>query len=503
MSRDLLRHLGASALAELDELGISEPVAAPVVEAPTGSLLDFVPRISPEFQSPVHLAPLARELERARHEPVRLLVSSPPRHGKTELLLHFVALVLKDDPSKQFAYVTHTDRLAKKKSAKARSLAIRAGVRISSDSSAKHDWRTGVRDGGLWATSRDGGLTGEGFHFLLIDDLVKDRAAAESAVEREADHAWFKGTAFNRVEPTGSIIVNHTRWHDDDLIGRLAKEGGWTVVNLPAILDDGTPLWPGRWTLERLGEIRAQSEYDWLSLYMGTPRSRSGRLFEGVKTYTEAPKELRIAIGVDLAYTAKTSSDWSVAVVLGEANDRWYVLRVVRRQVRADEFAGELLKLKRLYPTAVFRLYGSTTEIGSADLLKLLGVPISGVIATHDKYVRAQPVAVAWKAGKVLLPAQPPPGMTPEELGEFIRVVNGFTGVGDLEDDDVDALAPAYDLLPGKIVVRSPAIGSPEWMAAETERMREAARTTAERDRMARQNPAAFNVRDPFLGGRR
>jgi predicted phage terminase large subunit-like protein len=431
------------------------------VEDAPDSLLDFIPQTSPKFVAPVHLQPLVEVLERSRHAPVRVVVSTPPRHGKTELLLHYMAWLLAHDPSHQIAYATHTDRLARMKSGKARGLAITAGVPISSDSNSKSDWRTGVDEGGVWATSTGGAIVGLGFKTIIVDDPVKGRNDVESAVQRENDWDWFNGDLFNRLEPGGSIIVNMARWHEDDLSGRLIREG-WQHINLPAINDAGEALWPERWPVSALEEIRAKSEYDWVSLYQGTPRTREGKLFEGTKTYTELPKSLSIAIGIDLAYTAKTASDWSVAVVVGEHDGLWYVLDVVRRQTRAAEFAAELMKLTARHPAAPMRWYCSTTEMGSADLLRSMGVRrLAGELAVNDKYIRAQPVAAAWKAGRVLLPAQAP------WLAEFTRVVTGFTGIGDIEDDDVDALAAAFDLLPARPIVQKPKEGTAEWFREE------------------------------------
>lgn len=439
---------------------------------PPASLLDFVPALSPKFVAPTHLRPLADALERMRREPMRLVVSTPPRHGKTELLLHFIAWLLAHDPSEQIAYVTHTDRLARMKSGKARQLALAAQVPISTESNSKSDWRTGVGEGGVWATSTGGAIVGLGFGKIIVDDPVKGRNDVESAVQRESDWDWFNGDLFNRLEPGGSVIVNMARWHEDDLSGRLIREG-WEHINLPALSPAGAPLWPERWSLERLREIQSKSEYDWVSLYQGAPRTREGKLFDGTTTYSELPKALSVAIGVDLAYTAKTSADWSIAVVLGEHDGWWYLRGLVRRQVRADDFADDLVKLTASHPTAPVRWYCSTTEMGSADLLRKMGVRrLHGELAVNDKYIRAQPVAAAWKSGRVLLPADPRSvGIDPKDLAEFVRVVTGFTGVGDVEDDDVDALAAAFDLLPARAVPKKPDPGTPEWFAAEEAKM--------------------------------
>src|SRR5207253_2678807 len=139
--------------------------------------------------------------------------------------------------------------------------------------------------------------------------------------------SWLNSTAMPRVHPGASVIVVHTRWHEDDLIGRLEKKTDedddgnkvriWETVNLPAVREDGTPLWhkrPLKWLKRQRATI---GEYDWWSIYMGSPRRKGGELFKGLYFYepNDRPTSgFEIAIGVDLAYSEKKRADWSVAV---------------------------------------------------------------------------------------------------------------------------------------------------------------------------------------------
>lgn len=405
-------------------------------------LIDFIPMVSPRFEAPYHLVPLLTLIERATREPVRAVVSTPPRHGKTESLLHSIAWRLTRQPETQIAYISYAQRFAEKKSRKARDLARRAAVPLAEDSQSRADWRTGVDDGGVWATSINGSVTGEGFHLMIVDDPVKDRATAESSVERDNAWDWFTDTAYSRLEPDGSCIVNMARWHEDDLAGRLIKDG-WEAVRLPALDDAGNALWPERWPVERLRDIEETlGPYGWHSLYQGEPRSRDQRLFADVTMYESLPSTYRLSIGVDLAYTSKTHADWSVAVVLAESGGKCHVLDVVRQQADVPTFCQSLKTLHSIYPGARWLWYTSTTEKGLADTLRSqLGFPLIGEVAAADKFVRAQPVAAAWKAGNVLVPQRAP------WLSTFLSEVCGFTGVNDRHDDQVDALAAAFDVL--------------------------------------------------------
>src|SRR5688572_29858062 len=118
-------------------------------------LLDFVSAASPRFTRPNHLAPVAELLERSTREPVRAVISVPPRHGKTELVKHFVAWRLLQDPTLRFTYASYAGRFADKRSREMRSLFRRVGGAVSADAKARADWRTAAEDevGGLWSTS--------------------------------------------------------------------------------------------------------------------------------------------------------------------------------------------------------------------------------------------------------------------------------------------------------------------------------------------------------------
>lgn len=410
-------------------------------------LQDWVPRVSPRYGAPEHLRPFTDLFERVLREPVEAVVSAPPRHGKTETTWHGIAWLLAQRPSLRIGYITYAQRFSEKKSRKGLELARRVGVPIAADSRSRADWRTGVEDGGVWATSINGPVTGEGFDLLIVDDPVKDRATAESGVEREKAIDWFNDVAFTRLEPGGSCIVTQTRWHPDDLAGQLIKDG-WPYLRLPALSESGKALWSARFPATRLLEIREQlGEYGWSSLYQGEPRARGDQLFGGDVHFYEAPPSLdEVSIGCDLAYSERTHADYSVAVVAARAEGRTYILDVIRQQAAAPVFQKRLAALRLRYPRAVWRSYLAGTEKGVADVFASLGSNIGAHSITGDKFVRAQPVAAAWNAGKILLPREA------SWLSAFVEELKGFTGVKDRHDDQVDALAAAYDALARSLV---------------------------------------------------
>jgi hypothetical protein len=308
-----------------------------IAASPSGGLGEFIPSITPGYAKPVHLAPLIELLERARREPVRAVIHAPPRHGKTDTVLHAVAWYLRCDPTLAIAYATYGIELANSKSRDARGIARASGVELDPGAKGVGEWRT--RDGGRAVfTALNGSLTGKGFRILFVDDPFKNRIQAESATYRSRIWDLWQGSTINRVEPGGSAFVLATRWHPEDLSGKLIAQG-WQYLRLPALSDDGQALWPERWPADELEQRRREvGEYTWASLYQGVPRPRGGSVFNAEpELYTDAALGLvagyRDGIGVDFAYTARKHADYSSAVVMRSHEPE-------RGRPRGEIFAG-------------------------------------------------------------------------------------------------------------------------------------------------------------------
>lgn len=403
--------------------------------AAESSLLDFIPHTTRDHRAPLHLSRYVALLERAWTEPVRAVISTPPRHFKSTTTLHWIVQTLKRFPTKRIGYATYAADFSEQQGKLAAFIAERAGLQLVEQRASF--WRTKAGGRVDW-TSIGGQLTGKGFDVLVVDDPVKGRAEAESGVIREGAWSWFNGDAFTRLEPGASVLVIQTRWHPDDLAGRLvAKE--WPWINLPALDADGKALCPWRFDAAALGSIREQiGEYEWASLYQGTPRSKGGRVFGEAHFYDALPTSgYQISLGADFAYTSKTYADYSVAVVLLEHAGRFYVAEVVRQQTDAPTFRGSLSTLQTTWPGRVTAYVGGT-EKGVVDFLVQAGVRIDALPAIVDKFARAQPAAAAWNAGKILLPRGAP------WVDLFVSELAGFTGLRDRHDDQVDALAGAF-----------------------------------------------------------
>lgn len=405
-------------------------------------LMQFIPAVSPRFTEPTHLAPVVDVFERiARGEEVYATMAAPPRIFKSETIGHGVGWLLKQRPEMRICYASYAANVAERRSRRIRAIAERARVPLDRRSRADHDWGTGHEEGGLWATSIGGQLVSLGFDLVIVDDPHPNRVAVESPLARERVYEWHTDVAVTRGEPGCSFIVAHHRWHADDLIGRLLASGSYEKISLPAINEDGTALCPARLSLEQLAKKRELvGEYGFAGLYLQEPRPRGTGLFVDVHHYDDLPKSntWRIVIGTDFAYTARSSADYSVAVVLATDGAIYYVLEVVRQQVPIAAFRASLEGLRDRYPGAPIVSVIGGQERAILELLAEDGLCVDGRPAIGDKFVRAQPVSAAWKARKVLLPREA------VWLTAFVEEIVAFTGVKDRRDDQIDALAAAF-----------------------------------------------------------
>jgi predicted phage terminase large subunit-like protein len=434
----------------------------------TEALLDYIPRVTPRWVSPIWLAPYIEILTQAIGKPIRAVVAAPPQHGKTESTIHAFPWWLRKSPGRRHAYATYGQERSERVSEKARLVAERDGQTLKFRQDYWHDELTGSAI--LW-TSVGGPFTGEPVDgVLVIDDPTKDRKQADSGAFRQHQIDWFDDVAEPRCHPGASIIVMATRWHPEDLSGVLIKRG-WPYLNLKALSDGpldesgrvkddplhrfpGEPLCEARKPREDLLEKKRVNAYTFASLYQGEPRPRGGSVFGEPSYYSELPeKAFKVGYGVDLAYSKSTHADWSVCIELwmenrdGKGADGkpleplFYVRGVRRAQVQAPEFLLTIhaLQSQRRGP---MRWYAAGSERGAGDFIQRKVKALEIQPASGDKFARAQPVSEAWNAGRVLVPSD-----EPEWLPSFLDEIQNFTGVNDVHDDQVDALAAGYDVL--------------------------------------------------------
>ena len=229
------------------------------------SLLRFTEYTNPLYERAQHHEQIAAKLEAVeRGEIDRLMIFMPPRHGKSELASkRFPAWCLGRNPQMQIIAASYNSDLANDFGRHVRNIVaepefgeIFPGVSLAPDSQAAN--RMNTNKGGSYVAAGVGtAVTGRGAHIALIDDPFKDREEADSERRREVVWDWYRSTLFTRLMPGGRIVLIQTRWHEDDLAGRLLEHEGdqWEVLELPALSEDGDALWPewyGKDTLERI-----------------------------------------------------------------------------------------------------------------------------------------------------------------------------------------------------------------------------------------------------------
>lgn len=267
--------------------------------------------VDPKYRVNWHHEFIAEKLESALHkvirgEKVRLILELPPRSGKSELAtIKFPAWVLGRYPDMPIIVSSYSGDLAADFGLKTRDLMNSVNYqrifksRLRADTQAKAKWMTEER-GSYTAVGVGGSITGRGFRIGIIDDPVKNREEAESETIRNKIENWYNSTFYTRQDGLSAIILIQTRWHKDDLAGRLIQKAkkdrkagkkhfdDWEVVKFPAIADNdekyrkkGEALWPDRFDLDALSNIRNQiGIYDWAALYQQSPISSETQEFK-------------------------------------------------------------------------------------------------------------------------------------------------------------------------------------------------------------------------------
>jgi predicted phage terminase large subunit-like protein len=324
----------------------------------------------PGYRDAAHHRAIARKLEAVeRGEVTRLMISMPPRHGKSMLASEFFpAWYLGRNPGHYVVAATYAQDLADDFGRKVKNQiadetfgAIFPGVTLKQDSQAVKrfhvegpaDTVSTTQAGAYFAVGVGGPLTGRGAHLLLIDDPVKNRQEADSEVLRRRMRDWYTSTAYTRLMPGGRIVVIQTRWHEDDLSGWLLREHGqedWDTLYLPAISKDGKALWPEQYPVARLEKIRqAVGPRDWSALYQQEPTPDTGDYFQKdwLRPVNELPlgTSLRVYGASDYAVTAR-GGDFTVHVVVGiDCDNRMYLLDLWRGQTDSAEWIEALCDL--------------------------------------------------------------------------------------------------------------------------------------------------------------
>lgn len=406
----------------------------------------------------------------------RLAISVPPRHGKSLLISqYFPGWWLGTRPSDQVIISSYQERLVRKWSRKVRDDLAQWGPTLwghgphaRASTMAWDMWKNGQRTGGsLDAVGQGGALTGKGAHLLICDDLFKGKQEADSATIRENVWDWFTSEALTRIEAGRSACcVVFTRWHFDDVIGRLeaSQERGelrepWTFLNLPAIAGENDPigrkpgeaLWPERFPVERLESIRAEvGPHVWQSLYQGRPVPEGGSMFkrEWLRYYSRLNGSIRFPdkagtiehrelvryMTCDLAASTKTSADYTVLAVWGlhHATRRLVLLELFRARIEGADLVSKIRDVASAWAVSTVWMEKTGFQLTVVQQAERAGLPVRELHADRDKVSRALPATAAFEQGRVFFPTGA------QFIGELESELLMFPAA---KDDQVDALA--------------------------------------------------------------
>ena len=336
------------------------------------SLIDFAIATDPNFEVNWHLEVIAKELEHVEKYGDRdykiLLVSVPPRHGKSTICsINFPAWYLGKNPDREIITASYSGELAQDFGANTRTLVDSAEYRnvfdlkLKEDERSKAKWKT-HKGGSYTSVGVGGAITGRGANVLLIDDPLKNREEADSEVTRRSVWSWFTSTAYTRLEPNAVIVIILTRWHMDDLTGRILAHPELSkrckIILFPAIAEKqeefrgiGEALWPMRYPMEVLMDIKATiGPYDWQSLYQQTPILSENQEFknEWIKTATHQEvdaMDTRNFLTIDTAMSKINVSD-STGFTLNRVSkeNKWY-LKSWKAKLNPEELVNTIFNL--------------------------------------------------------------------------------------------------------------------------------------------------------------
>lgn len=412
---------------------------------------------------------LIEELEAVeRGDNTRLMIFWPPGHAKSKYSSeYFPAWYVGRNKKKTLIHATYGTDFAERFGRKIRNIVKTPecekvfGTTLAADVRAAGEWET--VDGGEYKAAGVGaGITGRRADLGLIDDPVKSRREADSPTYRQNAWDWYLADFRTRLKPGGAIIIIQTRWHEDDLSGRIlpkdydgrsgwvtARDGErWKVLCFPAICertDDGTgraigeALWPGYINLDMLLQLKkTQGSRNWDSLYQQRPRPGEGGIFKEAwlqRRYGAVPIEANNIIhSWDTAQKPGELNDPSVMTAwgVGRGVPGYYLRDVFREQLDYPTLKRKVLNFaERDKPVAILIEDKSSGQSLIQDLRSTTSLPIIAIEPLGDKTFRANEVSAMVEAGLVHLPEAAPWLIDYE--GEFF----GFPLV--TNDDQVDS----------------------------------------------------------------
>jgi predicted phage terminase large subunit-like protein len=382
----------------------------------------------------------------------RLMIFWPPRHGKSEMVtIRLPIYYLERNSNARVMMGAYNQDFANSFSRKTRKLA-RPIIDISNDRDTAAEWETKGGGSYMCAGIRSG-VTGRGADLIILDDPIKNREEANSETFREKIWEEYKDSFYTRLEPNGAIILIMTRWHEDDLAGRIlnSEDGGqWEVINLPALAEKDdplgreidAPLWKERFNYEALMDKKRVMGRSFPALYQQRPSVEEGEIIpvKMLQDYNDLPVFTHIVQSWDTAFKSGQENDYTVGTTWGVAKNGYYLLDRVKERMHMPELKRQIKQQAYKWdPNTVLIEDAASGQSAIQELQSLTRVPVIAIKVDSGKIARAEATADVVNSKRVFLPK-----FTPWK-DDFVHALSIFPN--GKHDDDVDSFAMAINYL--------------------------------------------------------
>jgi predicted phage terminase large subunit-like protein len=408
-------------------------------ERTSENFYEFVKAIWPDFIHGEHHRKMAAAFDDiASGKLKRLIINMPPRHTKSEFASHlFPAYLLGKNPKLKIIEATHTADLAINFGRKVRDLidteeyaGIFPRTELKADSRSAGKWLTS-QGGEYYASGIGGALAGRGADLFIIDDPHSEQDAFSDRALEEA-YDWFMTGPRQRLQPGGAIVIVMTRWSKKDLTGKLVRKmtqekaaDQWKVIEFPAILPSGNPLWPEFWKLDELETIRASvPPSKWAAQYMQRPTGEGISIIPkewfNIWPNDNPPNCEYLIQSYDTAFLKNERADftaittWGVFYPEGKINDELYsgeeahliLLDCIKERFDFPELKREAMRLYEHWEPDTVIIETKASGIPLTQELRRLGIPINTYSPNRgqDKIARLNSVSPIFQDGKIWVP---------------------------------------------------------------------------------------------------
>ena len=393
--------------------------------------LSFVKCVWPEFVEGSHHRHIAEKFNKlATGEITRLIVNMPPRHTKSEFASYLLpAWMVGRNPKLKIIQATHTGELAIRFGRKAKNLIDSAEyakifeTRLQEDSKAAGRWET-AQGGEYFAAGVGGAITGRGADLLIIDDPHSEQdAISENALE--SAYEWYTSGPRQRLQPGGAIVVVMTRWSTKDLTGALMKSqkeiksDKWEVIEFPAIMPSGEPVWPEFWKLEELEGVKASlSVPKWNAQWMQDPTSEEGSIIKRdwwkVWEKDDIPPLKHVIQSYDTAFLKKETADYSAITTWGvfypndDSGPNLILLDALKDRYEFPELRRVALEQYQYWKPETVVIESKASGLPLTYELRKMGIPVVNFSPSkgQDKHARVNAVAPLFESGVIWAPEE-------------------------------------------------------------------------------------------------